>query len=70
MPTRKCKFTKELAKEFPMFVSSKNEGEIECKNKIIKGKHDILQHLNSVKHKNDVGSATNYPKLTKIYTMR
>lgn len=77
MPTRKCKFTKELAKEFPMFVCSKNEGEVECltcKNKIInicnKGRHDILQHLNSVKHKNNVGSASNCSKLTKIYTVR
>lgn len=77
MPSRKCKFTKELAKEFPMFVPSKNDGDIECltcKNKIInicnKGKYDILQHLNSVKHKNNVGSATNCHKLTKLYTVR
>lgn len=76
MPTRKCKFSQDLAKEFPMFIPSKIEGQIECltcKNKIInicnKGRHDILQHLDSAKHKNNVGSATNCPKLTKIYNV-
>lgn len=77
MPKRKCKFTEELAKEFPMFVRSKIEGEIECltcKNKIInicnKGRHDIFQHLSSVKHKNNSGSATKCEKLTKIFTVQ
>lgn len=77
IPPRKCKFTPELAKEFPMFTKSKLEGEIEyltCNGKRInisnKGKYDIMQHLNSAKHKINVGSSANCSKLTEKFEVK
>ncbi len=58
---RHCKFSLELQKEFPTFIKSKIEGEVECvtcKNAIInirnKCRHSLLQHIGTEKHEKNI----------------
>lgn len=60
-----------------MFSKSKIVNEVECltcNNKIInisnKGQHDLLQHLDSEKHKKNVASATRTNKLNEVFPVQ
>lgn len=74
MPPRKCKFTRDLQKEFPMFVKSQLEGEIECitcNNAKInisnKGRYSILQHIDTEKHQKNIRSASKTVPLVNTF---
>lgn len=80
MPSKvrgKCNFTTEMSKELSMFVKSKLEHEVECltcNKKIInisnKGRHDIMQHVDSEKHKKNVASASKTNKLNEVFPVK
>lgn len=73
---RQCKFTRDLEKEFPMFVKSQLAGEVECltcnnsKISIInKGRYSILQHIETEKHQKNVRSATKTVPLVNTFKL-
>lgn len=74
---RKNKFSAELEKEFPMFIKSKLEGDIECLtcgNAIInianKGRSAITQHIKSEKHQKNIRSVSKSVPLPQTFPLK
>lgn len=74
---RRNKFTAELEKEFPMFIKSQLEGEIECLtcgnskiNIANKGRSAITQHIDSEKHKKNIRSVSKSVPLPQVFPLK
>lgn len=76
MARRKNKFTDEMAREFPQFKKAKYDSEALCEicNTVInvsnKGKCDLIQHLNSTKHKQKTKSIDLSSKVTDFVVVQ
>lgn len=77
MSRRKNKFSAELQKEFPMFIKSKLEEEIECLtcgnakiNIANKGRTAITQHVDSVKHQRNIRSSSKSVPLPQTFPLK
>ena len=70
---RQCKFTLELAKEFPFIKEGKILGSVDCSicngnfNITSGGRRDITRHLNSDKHKTALLAASSSTKVSNFF---
>lgn len=76
MPKRKCTFSDKYSKEWNFITKGKFDDDVECKicRRMFSiahgGRSDILQHINSQRHKLNISSAAECSKIVDSYFLK